>query len=74
MATTEKRPHDRPANPHHSPEGVGEIVEASVKGEDEPMEREHPAAPGALVWFSYPLLLVVLLIVALAAAGLWWRW
>lgn len=43
------------------------MVEASVKGQDEPMEREHPKAPGALIWFSYPLaLLVVLIIVAIA--------
>ncbi len=41
---------------------IPEKVEASVAGTDEPMERDHPRAPGALVWFTYPILLVVLLL------------
>ena len=45
----------------HDTETLPEIVEASVKGRDEPMEREHPKAPGALIWFSYPLALLIVL-------------
>lgn len=48
---------------------VPEIVEASVKGEDEPMEREHPTAPGALVWFTFPALLIVAILVTLVVVA-----
>jgi hypothetical protein len=44
-----------------------ELIEASVKGEDEPMERDHPRAPGALIWLSYPLALLLLLALAVWA-------
>lgn len=43
------------------------VVEKSIKGEDEPMSRKHPAAPMAFVWYSYPIALISLLLVAVAA-------
>lgn len=43
---------------------IPEKVEASMAGTDEPMERDHPRAPGALVWFTYPILLVIVLFLA----------
>ncbi len=49
----------------HSP--VAEQIEASVKGQDAPLEESRPTAPGALVWFTYPALLIVLLLTILMA-------
>ncbi len=50
---------------------VGETIEKTLAGEDAPMEYEHPTSPGALVWFTYPALLILLLLIALAAMA-WW--
>ena len=65
---TSGQPGDRSSS--HESETLPEMVEASVKGQDEPMEREHPKAPGALIWFSYPLLLLVVLLLAVIAFAL----
>lgn len=48
---------------------IPEQVQASVTGEDVPMEQEHPTAPGAIVWFTYPVVLIVILIIALAVVA-----
>ncbi len=53
-------------------ETLPEKVEASVRGEDEPMEREHPRAPGAMVLFSYPLALLAILIVGALVIMIFW--
>lgn len=50
----------------HEPDSVPEKVTAAVKGDDQPMEKEHPQAPGALVWFTYPVILIVVLLIAMA--------
>ena len=53
-------------------ETVGESIEKSIAGTDAPMEQEHPTSPGAIVWFTYPALLIVALLVALAIMA-WWN-
>jgi hypothetical protein len=50
---------------------VSERVEASVTGEDRPMEKQYPTAPGALVWFTFPAILIVLLLLGLLFVGFW---
>jgi hypothetical protein len=67
---TTKRPLDSSASsqrPPHENETLPEAIESTVTGHDQPMEREHPKAPGALIWFTYPLVLMVLLAVAVVA-------
>lgn len=65
-ATSSREQAAHSENDHEEHKTVTEIVEESVKGEDEPMEVNHPTAPGALVWFTYPVLLVVLLLIVFA--------
>jgi hypothetical protein len=48
-------------------DNVIESVEASVKGEDRPMAKKYPTAPAALIWFSYPVGLIAVLLLALVA-------
>lgn len=55
---------DADGNPHG--ETVGKTIEKSITGEDAPMEYEHPTSPGAVVWFTYPALLILLLLIGLA--------
>lgn len=54
----------------HSEEGhqetVPKKVEKTVTGHDEPLEEKHPRVGAALVWAVYPLVLIVLLIIAIA--------
>jgi len=66
--------------PGNVPEGgesekqtVTERVEASVTGEDRPMEKQYPTSPGALVWFTFPAILIVLLLLGLLFVGFWPR-
>lgn len=52
-------------------ETVSETIEKSITGEDAPMDYEHPTSPGALVWFTYPAVLIFVLLLGLAAMA-WW--
>lgn len=51
---------------------VGETIEKSVTGDDAPMEYEHPTSPGAVVWFTYPAVLIVVLLIGIAVMA-WWN-
>lgn len=48
-------------------ETISERILDSVQGKDEPMEESHPEAPPLLVFASYPLVLILGIIVALVA-------
>ncbi len=47
-------------------------IEHAVRGDDEPMEDAHPNGTAALVSLTYPLALVVLVLLAFAFAAIWW--
>ncbi len=49
-----------------------ETVEASMLGEDEPMEEVHPVATAAMVSLTYPVLLLMILLVALFISAFMW--
>jgi hypothetical protein len=51
---------------------LAEKAEASIRGEDEPMEKSHPHATAGLVALSYPIGLVIVLFVVLIVASLFW--
>ncbi len=51
---------------------IAEQVSESAKGEDRPMEEVHPHSPGAVVWFTYPVLLIAALLIMFACVGLWY--
>lgn len=53
-------------------ESLGEKLQHSVQGEDEPMEETHPYATAAMVGLTYPIALVVVLLVVLAIAAMAW--
>lgn len=55
---------EREADHEAKSESLPDSIESSIRGEDQPMEREHPRAPGALVMFSYPLALLAVLLIA----------
>lgn len=44
---------------------VGETVAGAVKGTDRPIGEKNPKAPLALVWYTYPVVLLLVLIAAL---------
>ncbi len=52
------------------PHTVSEQVVESATGEDRPMDDVHPSSPGALVWFTYPVMLIVAILIILAIVGL----
>ncbi|MEZ6138471.1 MAG: hypothetical protein R3C53_26615 [Pirellulaceae bacterium] len=52
---------------------VAKTVAESIVGEDEPMDVKHPRAPGALVWFAYPLVLVVAILVLTGLIAFFYR-
>jgi hypothetical protein len=66
MPTTNQSDRDKPA------ETLPEKIESSVTGQDKPMDEEHPTAPWGLVWYSYPIALVVVLIVVLLFMEFFW--
>ncbi len=41
-------------------------VEKAVLGEDEPLAKSHPAAVGGIVFLTYPIIFIVMLLVAIA--------
>ncbi len=43
-------------------EDVTETVTNAVKGEDRPMDETQPAAPAALVFLTYPVILIIVLV------------
>jgi len=47
-------------------EPLSEQIMDSIQGKDEPMEVSHPEAPPLLVFASYPIILILGIIVALA--------
>lgn len=51
---------------------MSQTIEKSITGEDAPMEHEHPTSPGALIWFTYPALLILVLLIGLAVMA-WWN-
>lgn len=53
--------------PTDQPDTLTEQMEASIKGKDAPMAEVHPTAPGAIVWFTYPLALIVIILLGIAA-------
>ncbi len=65
------QPYDTADDKPHA-ETVGKTIEKSITGEDAPMEYEHPTSPGAVVWFTYPALLILLLLAGLAVMA-WWN-
>lgn len=70
---TEDREEREEANVRDNPDDmtVADQVIESVSGEDRPMEEVHPQSPGAIVWFTYPILLIVSLLVIIAVLSLW---
>jgi hypothetical protein len=46
---------------------IAEQISDSVQGKDEPMETSHPEAPPLLVFASYPVILIIALIVGIVA-------
>lgn len=42
-------------------------VEKAVLGEDQPLAKSHPSAVSGLVFLTYPIILIVLLLIVLAA-------
>lgn len=65
MLKSQATENNTPAEEHEPT--TAEVVEASVKGQDRPMEKEHPTSPGALVWFTFPAALILALLATLAA-------
>jgi hypothetical protein len=41
---------------------TGEVITDAVEGHDQPMEKEHPYAPAAMVMGTYPMILLGLII------------
>lgn len=52
---------------------VDEIASDSIRGVDEPMEKERPESPAMLVFATYPLLLIAGILLVLAVLW-WWQW
>ncbi|XZE46234.1 hypothetical protein SH467x_001507 [Pirellulaceae bacterium SH467] len=48
---------------------LSEKISDSIQGKDEPMETNHPLAPAALVFLTYPMILMV---ATLAIVGTLW--
>lgn len=46
--------------------GIVDTVTAAAKGEDRPMEKTHPKAPPALVFLTFPLVLIAVLMIIAA--------
>lgn len=71
--TREPRNEREAADANDIPEAttVADQVIDSATGEDRPMEEVHPQSPGAIVWFTYPILLIVALLIILAVLSLW---
>ena len=47
-------------------ESTGEKIAKSARGDDKPMDEHQPSVPFALVWGSYPIILVIALLCMLA--------
>jgi hypothetical protein len=47
-------------------EPTSDKIARSARGEDKPMDARRPSIPFALVWGSYPIILIVALLVILA--------
>ncbi|MCA9156685.1 MAG: hypothetical protein KDA72_00080 [Planctomycetales bacterium] len=71
--TKEAREERQEADGKENPDAmtVADQVIESASGEDRPMEEVHPQSPGAIVWFTYPLLLIVALLIIIAVLGIW---
>lgn len=50
---------------------VDQVVKEGIEGTDEPMGEYHPSAPFAIIFGAYPLALILILGLALAAIA-WW--
>ncbi len=48
---------------------IAEQISDSVQGKDEPMEKSHPGVSPLLVFASYPVILIIALVVVSIA---WW--
>ncbi|GIX00712.1 MAG: hypothetical protein KatS3mg111_4044 [Pirellulaceae bacterium] len=48
---------------------AAEHLKEAVTGEDEPMEEVAPRASWAMIWFAYPIGLIVFALIAAAVAG-----
>lgn len=57
--------------PHHE-HTLGEQIGESIRSEDEPMENKRPAAPFAMVMGTYPIILIVLVLL-ISAYFFWFR-
>ena len=51
---------------------LSEQIMDSIQGKDEPMEESHPEAPPLLVFASYPLVLIIGIIVVFVV--FWMNW
>ncbi len=52
---------------------VEQVVTDGIEGTDEPIGEHHPSAPFAIIFGAYPLALIVVLGLALAAIAWWSR-
>ena len=52
---------------------VEEMASESIRGVDEPMEDKHPDSPAVLVFATYPVFLIVGILLALGLVW-WWNW
>lgn len=59
---------ERPYSEEHKT--IEEVASESIRGVDEPMEDKHPDSPAVLVFATYPVLLIVGILLALSL--LWW--
>ncbi len=50
---------------------VDQVVTDGIEGNDEPIGEHHPSAPFAIIFGAYPLMLILILGLALAAIA-WW--
>jgi len=52
---------------------VDQVVTDGIEGTDEPLGEYHPSAPFAIIFGAYPIFLIVMLGLALAAIAWWSR-
>ncbi|RMF44480.1 MAG: hypothetical protein D6753_02460 [Planctomycetota bacterium] len=51
---------------------VAEHLREAVRGEDAPLEEKAPRVSWALVWFAYPIALILFTLGAAAGASYYW--
>lgn len=56
----------QPLQSSEKPDATLNAVEKAVLGEDEPLAKSHPATIGGIVFLTYPIIFIVMLLVAIA--------